>query len=134
MTVRAEMGAQMQADIRADRGMRSHLAGLAAEDAVARHYDLAGRFVCARRWRGQWGEIDLIARDGNQLVLIEVKQSRTHDEAMSHITQSQVERVFHAAAEYVEGEPAGAMTDLRFDLAVVDAVGRVVVHENFWVN
>lgn len=128
------MGAQMQVDIRSDRGMRSHLAGLAAEDAVARHYDAAGRLVCARRWRGQWGEIDLIARDGDQLVLIEVKQSRTHDEAMSHITQSQVERVFHAAAEYVEGEPAGAVTDLRFDLALVDAVGRVVVHENFWAH
>lgn len=124
----------MQSVIKADRGMRSHLAGLAAEDAVARHYDAAGRSVCARRWRGQWGEIDLIARDGDQLVLIEVKQSRTHDEAMSHITQGQVERVFHAAAEFVESEPAGAMTDLRFDLALVDATGRVVVHENFWVN
>ena len=124
----------MQADIRADRGMRSHLTGLAAEEAVARHYDAVGRTVCARLWRGEWGESDLIARDGQQLVLIEVKQSRTHDEAMAHITQSQVERVFHAAAEYVESEPAGPMTDLRFDLALVDALGRVVVHENFWVN
>jgi putative endonuclease len=124
----------MQADIRADRGMRSHLSGLAAEDAVARHFDAVGQTICARRWRGQWGEIDLIARDGDQLVLIEVKQSRTHDEAMSHITQGQVERIFNAAAEFVAGEPAGAMTDLRFDLALVDAVGRVVVHENFWVN
>ncbi len=124
----------MRTELRADRGMRSHLTGLAAEEAVARHYDAVGRPVCARRWRGQWGEIDLIARDGDQLVLIEVKQSRTHDEAMSHITQAQVERVFNAAAEYVVGEPDGAMTDLRFDLALVDAVGRVVVHENFWVN
>lgn len=124
----------MTAMVRADRGRLAHLTGLAAEEAVARHYDDAGLAVCARRWRGAWGEIDIIARNGDQVVLIEVKQSRTHDEAMSHITQGQVERIFHAAAEFVEGEPQGGMTDLRFDLALVDAVGRVVVHENFWVN
>lgn len=124
----------MRAERRTERGLRSHLSGLAAEEAVARHYDGAGRPVCARRWRGQWGEIDLIARDGDQLVLIEVKQSRTHDEAMSHITQVQVERIFHAAAEYVEVQSGDASTDLRFDLALVDGMGRVVVHENFWVN
>jgi putative endonuclease len=119
---------------RADRGLRAHLAGLSAEEAVARHYDGAGQPVCARRWRGRHGEIDLIARDGHQIVLIEVKQSRTHDEAMGHITAGQVERVFCAAAEFVEGEPQGAWTDLRFDLALVDSVGRVVVHRDFWVN
>ena len=124
----------MRADVRANQGLRSHLSGLAAEDSVARHYDRAGLDVCARRWRGQWGEIDLIARDGNQLVLIEVKHSRTHDEAMSHITQAQVERIFHTAAEYMESQPCDAAMDLRFDLALVDGAGRIVVHENFWVN
>lgn len=124
----------MLAERRVERGMQSHLAGLAAEDAVARHYDQSGLPVCARRWRGKYGEIDLIARNGDQIILIEVKQSRTHDEAMGHISARQVERIFDTASEYVEAEPNGWQTDLRFDLALVDAVGRIVVHENFWAN
>ena len=52
----------MRAERRTERGLRSHLSGLAAEEAVARQYDGAGRPVCARRWRGSAGEIDLIAR------------------------------------------------------------------------
>jgi putative endonuclease len=124
------MGAQMQADIRADRGMRSHLAGLAAEDAVARHYDAVGRTICARRWRGQWGEIDLIARDGNQLVLIEVKQSRTHDEAASHLTERQMQRIWGAGSEFLAGEPKGQMTDVQIDVALVDGMGRIEILPN----
>lgn len=124
----------MQAEVRVDRGRRANLAGAAAEDVVARHYEGIGRTVCARRWRGQWGEIDLIARDGHQLVLVEVKHSRTHDEAMTHITQGQVERIFTTAAEYVAGHRSEDPVDLRFDLALVDRMGKVVVHENFWVN
>ena len=43
-------------------GARSYYAGLAAEDQVATLYGRSGRAVCARRWRGSQGEIDLIAR------------------------------------------------------------------------
>lgn len=134
MTAVPKGGLVMLAERRAERGLKAHMAGLAAEEAVARHYDQSGLPVCARRWRGQHGEIDLIARNGDQLILIEVKQSRTHDEAMGHITQRQVERVFDAASEFVETEPKGWQTELRFDLALVDGVGRIVVHENFWGN
>lgn len=115
-------------------GVRSYHAGLAAEDAVARHYDLAGRAICARRWRGEGGEIDLIARDGATLVFIEVKQSRTHDEAAFHMTQRQMRRICDAASEFLAGEPAGQLTDVRFDLALVDGQGRIELRENLWIN
>lgn len=124
----------MVAQARVDRGKRAHLSGLSAEEAVARDYDRRGLAICARRWRGTHGEIDLIVRNGAQVVLVEVKKSRSHDEAMAHLTAAQVDRIFWTAAEFVEGEPQGGLTDLRFDLALVDAMGRVVVHENFWVN
>ena len=115
-------------------GLRSHMAGLAAEEAVARHYDLAGRAICARRWRGLSGEIDLIAQDGETVVFVEVKQSRTHDEAAWHLTERQFRRIYDAAAEFLSGEPAGQATDVRFDLALVDGQGRIDVRENLWLN
>lgn len=115
-------------------GIRSHMAGLAAEDAVARHYDLAGRAICARRWRGQAGEIDLIAREGETVVFIEVKQSRSHDEAALHLTQGQFRRIYDAAAEFLAGEPMGQATDVRFDLALVDGQGRIELREGLWLH
>ena len=111
-------------------GQRSYLAGLAAEEQVASHYTRMGRAVCARRWRGQGGEIDLVARDGGELVFIEVKQSRTHHDAAMHLTDGQMRRIWNTANEYLAGEPTGLMTQMRFDIALVDGLGRIEVIEN----
>ncbi|MEY4697019.1 MAG: hypothetical protein RIT14_1447 [Pseudomonadota bacterium] len=111
-------------------GLRSYHAGLAAEDQVARFYDRSGRAVCARRWRGSAGEIDLIARDGAEVIFIEVKQSRTHAMAADHLTEWQMRRIYGAASEFLAGEPRGQLTEVRFDLALVDAAGRIEIVEN----
>ena len=111
-------------------GARSYHAGFAAEEQVAQLYDRSGRAVCARRWRGSAGEIDLIARDGAEVIFIEVKQSKTHAQAAEHLTARQMARIYGAASEFLVGEPAGQMTDVRFDVALVDAVGRIEVLEN----
>lgn len=111
-------------------GRRSYLAGLAAEDQVATHYMRMGRDVRARRWRGLGGEIDLIARDGDDLVFIEVKHSRTHHDAAMHLSEAQMRRIWNTANEYLAGEPTGLMTQMRFDIALVDGVGRIEVIEN----
>lgn len=97
---------------------------------MARLYGRSGRAVCARRWRGEAGEIDLIARDGAGVIFIEVKQSRTHAEAAEHLTRRQMARICGAAAEFLEGEPGGQLTEARFDVALVDAVGRIEILEN----
>ncbi|WP_054005395.1 YraN family protein [Cypionkella psychrotolerans] len=111
-------------------GARSYHAGFAAEEQVAQLYDRSGRVVCARRWRGSAGEIDLIARDGAEVIFIEVKQSKTHALAAEHLTAQQMARIYGAASEFLAGEPAGQLTDVRFDVALVDAVGRIEVLEN----
>lgn len=117
-------------DGRVVRGKRSYLAGLAAEDQVAHHYSGGGMPVCARRWRGRGGEIDIIARDGDKVVFIEVKQSRTHDEAAAHLTPRQMQRIWNTAEEFLAGEPRGALTDVRIDVALVDGMGRIEIVEN----
>lgn len=111
-------------------GARSYHAGLAAENQVAQLYERAGRKICARRWRGLSGEIDLIARDGAEVIFIEVKQSRTHAAAAEHLTLRQMQRIYASASEFLAGEPLGQNTDVRFDVALVDSVGRVEILEN----
>jgi putative endonuclease len=111
-------------------GARSYHTGLAAEESVARCYAEAGREVAARRWRGRSGEIDLIARDGDMVIFVEVKQSRTHAEAAEHLTPRQFERIYHAAEEFISDEPNGSLTDVRFDVALVDGKGAIQILEN----
>ncbi|QYK41194.1 MAG: YraN family protein [Paracoccaceae bacterium] len=111
-------------------GKRSYLAGLAAEDAVARHYGRSGRPIAARRWRSTAGEIDLVAREGAEIVFIEVKQAETHAAAAEHLGRRQMDRICASAALYLAGEPAGSLTPMRFDVALVDALGRIAIVEN----
>ena len=111
-------------------GARSYHAGLAAENQVAQLYDRTGHRVAARRWRGMSGEIDLIVRDGAEVIFIEVKQSRTHAQAAEHLTQRQMQRIYGAAEEFLGGEPQGSLTPARFDVALVDGMGRIEILEN----
>lgn len=111
-------------------GARSWHAGKAAEAAVARHYRRSGRAIAAERWRGRAGEIDLVARDGGQVIFIEVKQSQTLADAASHLSPRQMGRIYAAASEFLAGEPRGQLTDARFDVALVDGRGRIEIIEN----
>lgn len=111
-------------------GAVSYHAGLAAEDQVAQLYLRSGRQVCARRWRGSAGEIDLIARNGAEVIFIEVKKSATHALAAEHLTQRQMTRIYNSASEFLAGEPAGQLTESRFDVALVDDAGRIEILEN----
>ncbi|MFA5538505.1 MAG: YraN family protein [Gemmobacter sp.] len=111
-------------------GQRSYHAGLGAERAVERHYAEGGRVIAARRWRGRGGEIDLIAREGGRVVFIEVKHSRTHAQAAERLSARQMARIYASAAEFLGGEPAGELTESRFDVALVDGLGRIEVIEN----
>lgn len=111
-------------------GARSYQAGLAAEALVEQMYERSGRQVCARRWRGASGEIDLIARDGAQVIFIEVKQSRTHAQAAEHLSERQMARIYGAASEFIGKEPAGQLTPVRFDVALVDGRGQIEILEN----
>lgn len=111
-------------------GARSFHAGRVAEESVALHYQRAGRSIAARRWRGQSGEIDLIARQGAEVIFIEVKQSKTHARAAEHLSARQMVRIQQAASEFLAGEPLGQDSSVRFDVALVDGTGRIEVLEN----
>lgn len=115
---------------RAMTGRAGYHAGLAAEEIVAGSYRRRGLPVIGRRWRGRGGEIDLIARDGEGVIFIEVKKARSFDAAIQRLGARQIGRLCDAAAEFLAGEPRGQNTDVRFDLALVDGRGAVQVIEN----
>ncbi len=115
---------------RARRSQTSHYAGAAAEDIVARDYVRRAGQIAHRRWRGQSGEVDLIAREGARVVFIEVKKSSSFARASERLSPRQRTRICRAAEEFVANEPHGQLTEMRFDLALVDSVGAVHIIEN----
>jgi putative endonuclease len=51
--------------------------GRYGERVAAEHLQAAGLVVLDRNWRCRWGELDLVARDGDCLVGVEVKTRRS---------------------------------------------------------
>ncbi|MEN8658480.1 YraN family protein [Marivita sp.] len=105
-------------------------AGISAEQAVARHYQDSGAVLREMRWRGRCGEIDLILSEGDRVVFVEVKKSRTHAAAVQRVTARQIGRILRSAEDYLGQCPAGALTDARLDVALVDAQGRIDIIPN----
>ena len=112
------------------RGQMAYHAGLSAEDCISTDYERRGFPVVQRRWRGKSGEIDLIVRDGAALIFVEVKQSATFDRAALRVSDRQMQRLYAAGEEFLAGEPLGALTDVRFDVALVNGQGEVRIIEN----
>jgi putative endonuclease len=122
------------AQARRHRGARAHLSGLAAEEAVCRHYLAAGYDLVAVRKRCPEGEIDLLLRRGGQLVAVEVKCSATHDIANDHATPAQLRRVSLACERCMQDMAAEGVDDMRLDLVLVDAQSRIQVLEGLCLD
>lgn len=113
-------------------GSVGYHAGRVAEDVVEQDYLRRNCPALARRWRGQSGEIDLILRDhdGAGVIFVEVKKSKSFARASTRLGRRQMDRICASASEFLAGEPKGQLTDVRFDLALVDGLGQVQVIEN----
>jgi len=112
--------------LRARRGRTADLAGRLAEEGVLRHYRARGATLLEARWRGRGGEIDLILREGADLVFVEVKAARDHDAAAQALGPAQMRRIMLSALDYCEARALGEVP-MRFDVALVDATGRVAL-------
>ena len=111
-------------------GARNHHAGQAAEESVLRHYMQLGYGLLARRWRGFGGELDLVLRNGDGVVFVEVKKSRCFDRALALLGRAQMHRIFQTAEQYLGTCPAGLNTQSRLDIALVNSFGEVRIVEN----
>ncbi|NKC50060.1 YraN family protein [Ochrobactrum cytisi] len=89
--------------------------GHSAERFAAMVLLLKGFRIVARRYRTRLGEIDLIARRGNLILIVEVK-ARSSLEA-AHLAVTRAMRRIEAAADlWLQRQPDHARLSLRFDL------------------
>ncbi|HZG03776.1 MAG TPA: YraN family protein [Streptomyces sp.] len=77
--------------------------GRYGEDLAARRLREAGMAVLERNWRCPSGEIDIVARDADALVICEVKTRRAgpYEHPMAAITPRKAERLRRLAARWL---------------------------------
>ena len=94
--------------------------GKIGEDLACSELERRGYAVIERRHRRRSGEIDIIARDGQTLVFVEVKARESHafGDAVEAVTWQKRRRIVRLAGEYVTEH---RLTDrpCRFDVVSI---------------
>ena len=94
-------------------------------EKLARQYLLdAGYRILAANYRCPWGEIDIIAQEGAELVFVEVRTRRSsgYGSPQESITPEKVEHLHAAAQDYLQNHTLGPRPDelnWRIDLVSV---------------
>jgi putative endonuclease len=101
------------------RRQRAQRRGRAAEWLCLWHLRLRGWRIVARGWRCPSGEIDILARRGRVLAVIEVKSRGELTAAATALAPRQRRRIARAAETFLLSRPDLARLDLRFDLMLV---------------
>jgi len=95
--------------------------GRYGERVAARHVEAQGMEVLERNWRGAGGELDLVARDGDVLVAIEVKTRR--GTAFGHpaeaVTAAKLSRIRRLTGQWLVEHRDVRCREIRIDVVAV---------------
>lgn len=95
-----------------------------------RYLRAQGWRIVARNWRWRGGEVDIIAKDGETLVFVEVK-ARENPEFLSPeeaVDQRKRQHLWRSAQAYLRGKP---WVPVRFDVVTVTPSGIHHIHGAF---
>lgn len=103
----------------AARRFRAYRRGHRSEWLAALALMVKGFRIVARRYRTKLGEIDLIARRGDLVLIVEVKARPTLAEAMDALGPYAERRIEGAADIWLTRQPDQARLSMRFDMVAV---------------
>lgn len=116
----------------------AHALGHSAEKIGAAYLQGKGYEILGVRVRTLAGEIDIVARSGDTLAIVEVKARASTDDALYAVTPAKQARLY-AAAEALLAEPgkiAGLAErlppNIRFDVMAVPRNGAPLHLEDAW--
>ncbi len=104
---------------RGERQRRAYRRGRFSEAICRLVLRLKGYRILARGYRAPVGEIDIVARRGGLLVLVEVKARGRIEDAAEALAPRQKRRIARAAEHFLLREPGLAGLRLRFDVMLV---------------
>lgn len=125
--MRAPKIARVKRDWRVGLGARSHRVGHASEWLAAAFLMAKGYQILGFRLKTRAGEIDILARRGRTLAVVEVKRRATLDAALCALTHDQFDRLLAAGRAVLRQRPSLAGHVLRIDMVAL-APGRFPRH------
>ncbi|GAB1820836.1 YraN family protein [Herbidospora sp. RD11066] len=95
--------------------------GRAGEQLAATYLVGQGLEVLERNWRCREGEIDIVARDGAVLVVVEVRtrSSGARGSAFASVTEAKLARLRRLGARWVSGQ-GRRFASVRVDVVALD--------------
>ena len=102
-------------------------AGHSAEQLAAAYLQRQHLTLLERNYRCRFGEIDLIMRDGPEIVFVEVRlrSSQAYGGAAASITAAKQHKLARTAEHYLQQHGAAAC---RFDAVLLDALDERGIH------
>jgi putative endonuclease len=104
--------------------LQRQLVGIQGENRAVAELERRGYAVVARRYRTRHGEIDVVARDGETIVFVEVKakESTEFGSGADAVTARKQRRVISMAVDYLARNRLTS-SPCRFDVVAIDGVG-----------
>ncbi len=95
--------------------------GQAAEDIAAFWLEQRQIYTLQRNVHTRWGEIDLIAQDGDTLVFFEIRLRAAHDTtaAILSVTPAKQQRITQTAHTFLARYPSWTNAPQRFDILAI---------------
>lgn len=95
--------------------------GANAEDQACRFLQQRGLRLIERNYRSRRGEIDLIMRDADNLVFVEVRYRRQsrYGSGLESVDWRKQQRIMACAAYYLHRHPQAALLASRFDVVAL---------------
>jgi len=95
--------------------------GANAEELACRYLLQQGLRLITRNYHCRQGEIDLIMRDTDNLVFVEVRYRRQsrYGSGLESVNRRKQQRIAHCAAHYLHRHPRAGQLAARFDVVAV---------------
>ncbi|WP_043634885.1 YraN family protein [Nonomuraea candida] len=95
--------------------------GKRGEQMAVTYLEAEGMEVIERNWRCRHGEIDIIARDGPALVVVEVKtrSGRSHGTALESVSPAKLARLRMLAAKWLSTQTR-TFASIRVDVIALE--------------
>ena len=93
--------------------------GHRSEWIAAWYLRLKGYRIMAQRYKVKSGEVDIIARRGDLIVMVEVKARATVLEAMDAISATAMRRIESAGDQWLSKQKDFAKLSVRYDLVAI---------------
>ena len=92
------------------------------ERVAAAHLEAKGYAILARNFRVREAELDLVARDANTLVFVEVRTRKGGGEGMAalSVNDAKARKIVIAAEWYIERHPEHSDLPMRIDVVTVE--------------